>query len=134
MVWARLRINWVGRRKVIKINVLPCVPFIFLVINLYVPKNTIQASINRFIWNVKPARIKFKFFQQNILEGRLAVPNILKYYQAGQIVVVAQGWMREDSIKDSWLLEQAMTSIPLHEWVLLSRQAHLKYIKGRSIV
>lgn len=63
--------------------------------------NTIQVTINEYIWNSKPAKIKAKILQQNITEGCLTLPNILKYYQAAPLVTIAQWWMRKPSAKDS---------------------------------
>lgn len=93
VIWAKLPISWFRRIAVITMNVLPCFIFIFVTMNLYIPNKiitTIQATINRFIWNSKPARIKAVTLQQNISEEGLALPNILKYYRVVQLVTITQ--------------------------------------------
>lgn len=51
--WIKLPLTWLGRISVIKMNVLPQLLFLFISLNMAIPKKMIldlQKMINKFIW------------------------------------------------------------------------------------
>lgn len=103
----------------------------FLNLNLFISKiiiNTIQATINRFIWKVKPPRVKAKIIQQSIRNGGVATPNILAYYyQAVHLVALTQWWAKDIGRCDCPEPEQDSMKLPLHEWVSLDKSEKTKH-------
>lgn len=48
----------------------------------------IQSMINKFVWKNKTARINTEIMQQSMCKGGLGVSNMLKYYQAVQLMAL----------------------------------------------
>lgn len=119
----------------IKMKVLPKCNFIFLHVPLAISNkllSSIQRIIIRFIWCKKTPRIRAKVMQQKIQEGRVGLPNIGEYYEAAQLEELWKWWALQSSSMNSWWTEQAMTDIPLLEWIWLEKEKRSNLKKGQS--
>lgn len=66
--------------------------------------------------------------------GGLAVPSILKYYKAAQLVALGPWWTKVKSKSESWRLEQVAIDIPLYERIILNKLDRLKLQKRENTV
>lgn len=119
----------------IKMKILPGLVFLFqnLIINLPVKYiNVFQGMFNDFIWNNKIPRVKVTVLQQEIVNGRIAYPSILKYYQASRLATMLWQWKQEE--KEVWAIEQHGVPVPLKEWALMAPALRSKTIRSSNPV
>lgn len=64
----------------------------------------------------------------------MAIANIMDYFKASQLVAVGHCWALGQNSIDSCWLEQVVTEILLHEWILLDKVACNKLCKGKTII
>lgn len=89
--------------------------------------NLIQGLLNKFIWGYEKLRVK----QNKLSQGRLAAPNIIRYYHAALLTAITQWW--QDKNIESRYREQINVPIILKVWILLTNDCHHPKLKGNTM-
>lgn len=112
--WASLPLSVAGRVNLVKMVLLPKFLYLFQHIPIFINKSFFanqDKSINTFLWNNKPARIKRSILQLPKAEGGLALPNFRHYYWACNITKLIY-WVKHGSLQDCppWVHSEILSS------------------------
>ncbi|KAJ1210588.1 hypothetical protein NDU88_005950 [Pleurodeles waltl] len=114
--WGRLKLSWLGRVAAVKMTILPRVLYVFQALPVSPPPRTIatlQTAVLRFIWEGKATRLPRRVLYRPKQEGGLAVPCLLRYFQAAQLHFLLE-WSRPSSEKHWCFMDQAVAGS--HIW------------------
>ncbi|KAJ1106762.1 hypothetical protein NDU88_004162 [Pleurodeles waltl] len=114
--WGRLKLSWLGRMAAVKMTILPRVLYVFQALPVEPPPQTIatlQTAVLRFIWEGKATRLPRRVMYRPEQEGGLAVPCLLRYFQAAQLCFLLE-WSRPSSEKHWCFMDQAV--VGSHIW------------------
>lgn len=122
VVWTKLPASLHTRIASVKMNVLPRLNFVSMMILLPPPVGhwkRIDSLLRKYIWNNGHPKIKLSTLQRSKQEGGLAFPNFLKYHQAFQLRPL-QTWLDRSS-QAAWRdIEEALVLPYKLEGVLFS--------------
>lgn len=102
--WRLLPASVPARISTIKMNILPRINFISLMIPLAPPMGywqRLDSLLRRYIWNGKRPSIKWSMLQSRKTSGGLACPNF-KLYHWAFVLRALRYWMGEDAVSSSW--------------------------------
>uniref|UniRef100_A0A8C5MWK9 Reverse transcriptase domain-containing protein n=1 Tax=Leptobrachium leishanense TaxID=445787 RepID=A0A8C5MWK9_9ANUR len=91
--WNTLRVSWMGKISILKMNVLPRLLYLFQTLLIRVPLSFLweaQSDCSRFIWNTSRARISSSTLFRPKTTGGLAVPDLRQYYQSTHLLRVVE--------------------------------------------
>uniref|UniRef100_A0A8C5WGU9 Reverse transcriptase domain-containing protein n=1 Tax=Leptobrachium leishanense TaxID=445787 RepID=A0A8C5WGU9_9ANUR len=91
--WKPLRVSWLGKISILKMNVLPRLLYLFQTLPVHIPVSffaRIRSYCSRFVWNSTRARVGFATLSRSKQSGGLALPNFALYYQASHLVRVVE--------------------------------------------
>uniref|UniRef100_A0A8C5Q4M0 Reverse transcriptase domain-containing protein n=1 Tax=Leptobrachium leishanense TaxID=445787 RepID=A0A8C5Q4M0_9ANUR len=86
--WNLLKISWLGRIGVLKMNVLPRLLYLFQTLPIHIPPaffQRIRSDCNRFVWRKAKPRISLRTLTRPKSSGGLALPDFRLYYEASHL-------------------------------------------------
>lgn len=113
--WSLLPISMYNRIKIVKMNMLPKLLFLFQTLPVAIPPKQFtewNRVISSFIWEGKKPRIKIQTLQLSRDKGGLALPCLEHYYKAAQLRYLVC-WC-DDTYEAKWkTIEQMQINILL---------------------
>lgn len=107
--------SWFGRCNIIKMSILPKFVYFFQALLIDIPTaffHQVDTLFTKFIWANKQPRISRSRMTIPKQYGGLAVPDVVKYYQAVHVGRVID-WCRHTEFKLWTELEQEFSVVPL---------------------
>ena len=130
--WAKLPLSVAGRIHLIKMVLLPKCLYIFSHMSVIVPKTIfkkIDALFTTFIWGKGRNRIKLTTLQRAKTEAGMALPNIYRYYLAGQLKHLT-GWIVPVTLQ---MVESHLAHVLQIDNLLIALEAPLNKLKYKQI-
>uniref|UniRef100_A0A8C5PW08 Reverse transcriptase domain-containing protein n=1 Tax=Leptobrachium leishanense TaxID=445787 RepID=A0A8C5PW08_9ANUR len=91
--WKPLKVSWIGKINILKMNTLPRLLYLFQTLPIHVPPTflaEIQSYCSRFVWSSGRARVNRHTLSRPKSAGGLALPDFTLYYQAAHLVRVVE--------------------------------------------
>lgn len=107
--------SWFGRCNTIKMCILPKFLYLFQTLPITIPVfffHQISKLFSKFIWAKKSPRISRRVMTIPKCYGRVAVPDVFKYYQAAHMGRLVD-WCRHGEFKQWVDMEQQLSPVPL---------------------
>ena len=114
--WSNMGLSWFGRIAAVKMTTLPRLLHVFQALPTPPPQgllSLIQKEINAFIWERRQPRMSVMLSQRHSRDAGLGVPDVVRYYQASQLVPLVE-WPRKCTEKHRCRMEQQIAGI--HIW------------------
>ena len=116
--WSTLPLSLAGRINLIKMVVMPKFLYLFQHIPIYITKSffdKVDRIISKFLWGIKPARIRKIILQSAKKDGGLALPNLRRYYWAANVQKILYWMTADQDCSPAWIqLEKAASHFSLH--------------------
>uniref|UniRef100_A0A803K6G7 Reverse transcriptase domain-containing protein n=1 Tax=Xenopus tropicalis TaxID=8364 RepID=A0A803K6G7_XENTR len=113
--WSPYTISWLGKIAALKMMILPKLLYLFETLPVRVPNTilrNIQTMFFKFIWGKSRHRVPKSVMMTGRSQGGLAVPNIIRYYEAAHLRQVL-GWTTFTPTS-KWALIESLTLTPTH--------------------
>lgn len=128
--WSKISGSLQTRISVIKMNILPRINFISMMLPLPPPTDywkRLDGVLHKFMWDGKHPKIRFSTLQRSKLHGGLSLPNFKLYHQAFQLRPL-KTWLDPSSLTSWRQIEEALTHPSRLQDVLFSTLPRKKYI------
>uniref|UniRef100_A0A8C5QN25 Reverse transcriptase domain-containing protein n=1 Tax=Leptobrachium leishanense TaxID=445787 RepID=A0A8C5QN25_9ANUR len=91
--WRPMRVSWLGKISILKMNILPRLLYLFQALPIQVPAaflDRARSFCSRFIWGASRARLSGRLLSRPKSAGGLALPDLDGYYRAAHLVRVVE--------------------------------------------
>lgn len=102
--WGSIPISWLGRIRVLKMNILPRLMYPLQMLPNSIPSSwfiNLDKMFTQFIWQGKKVRMKISKLQRDKKDGGLGVPHIRLYYSSVQMRYMYE-WVNPDVV-NNWI-------------------------------
>lgn len=129
--------SWMGRKDIIKMDILPKILYIFQNIPVFPSTNILnllRKAIGSFIWAGKPARISREVLTRLKIDGGLALPDLSVYLRSVFVARIVN-WFHNTECKQLVKLEEEIAAKKLKSLPWIKRENRdVGKSKGHNVV
>ncbi len=127
-----------GRINLIKMVVMPKFLYLFQHIPIYITISffdKVDRIISKFLWGIKPARIRKTILQSPKKDGGLALPNLRRYYWAANVQKILHWMTTDQDCPPAWIqLEKATSHLSLRSALCSQLPLPVTFLRANPVI